>query len=91
MNNSKGGVTMDNGKRRQGTVKWFSAPSGYGFIVPDEPIEGLGPGKDLFVHFRKVIPAFEGAEQYLQEGDRVEFEVFDGRRGLEAAKAQVIR
>ena len=48
-----------------GTVKWFNAAKGYGFITPDEG------GKDLFVHFSQI--AGEGYKS-LDEGARVEFE-----------------
>ena len=64
----------------QGTVKWFSNEKGYGFIER----EG---GGDVFVHFS----AIEG-EGYksLAEGQRVEFEVVQGQKGLQAANVQVI-
>jgi CspA family cold shock protein len=58
-----------------GTVKWFSDAKGYGFIVPDEG------GDDLFVHYTGVAG---GGFKTLVEGARVEFEVREGRRGLEA-------
>ena len=60
-----------------GTVKWFSEQKGYGFIVPDDG------GKDLFVHYSNIE-----AEGYrsLQEGQKVEFEAAEGRKGPEATK-----
>ena len=64
----------------QGTVKWFSNEKGYGFIER----EG---GEDVFVHFS----AIEG-EGYksLTEGQRVEFEVVQGQKGLQASNVQPI-
>ena len=64
----------------QGTVKWFSNEKGYGFIER----EG---GEDVFVHFTAI--AGEGYKT-LTEGQRVEFEVVQGQKGLQAANVQVI-
>ncbi|HOE12941.1 MAG TPA: cold-shock protein [bacterium] len=62
-----------------GSVKWFSEDKGYGFIVPDEG------GKDLFVHYSNI----EGQGfRSLEEGQRVEFEPAQGRKGLEATKVR---
>lgn len=59
----------------KGTVKWFNAEKGYGFLS----IEG---GEDVFVHFS----AIEGdGYKTLEEGQQVEFEVVDGARGPQAA------
>ncbi len=60
----------------QGTVKWFSQEKGYGFITPDDD------GEDLFVHYSGI--AGEGFRS-LEEGDKVSYEVSEGRRGLQAA------
>ncbi|MDQ3895354.1 MAG: cold-shock protein [Actinomycetota bacterium] len=64
----------------QGTVKWFSNEKGYGFIER----EG---GEDVFVHFTAI--AGEGYKT-LTEGQRVEFEVVQGQKGLQAANVQAI-
>ncbi len=59
-----------------GIVKWFNGSKGYGFITRDN-------GEDVFVHYN----AIEG-EGYksLDDGDRVQFEVEQGPKGLQAAK-----
>ena len=64
----------------QGTVKWFSAEKGYGFISRED-------GDDVFVHFSNIQ-----AEGYksLDEGQRVEFDVAPGRKGEEAQNVRVI-
>ena len=58
-----------------GTVKWFSNEKGYGFIEREE-------GEDVFVHFSAI--AMEGYKS-LTEGQRVEFDVVQGSKGLQAA------
>ena len=60
----------------QGTVKWFNAEKGYGFITVD------GGGADVFVHWSAIL-----ADGYksLDEGQRVEFEVVQGPKGAQAA------
>jgi CspA family cold shock protein len=62
----------------QGHVKWFNDAKGYGFISR----EG---GEDVFVHFSAI--AAQGF-QSLSEGDRVEFEVTEGPKGLQAANVR---
>ncbi len=59
----------------QGTVKWFNASKGYGFISRES-------GEDVFVHFNAI--SGDGFKS-LDEGDRVEFEVQQGPKGLQAA------
>jgi len=63
-----------------GTVKWFNSSKGYGFIAREE-------GEDVFVHYN----AIEG-EGYktLDEGDRVQFEIEQGPKGLQASKVSKI-
>ncbi|WP_342525576.1 cold-shock protein [Chryseomicrobium sp. FSL W7-1435] len=60
---------------KQGTVKWFNAEKGFGFIE----IEGEN---DVFVHFSAITG--EGFKS-LDEGQAVEFEVVEGNRGPQAA------
>jgi CspA family cold shock protein len=55
-----------------GTVKWFNADKGYGFITPE------GGGSDLFVHFSAI--EMRGYKS-LDEGQRVQFEVTEGPKG----------
>lgn len=58
-----------------GTVKWFSNEKGYGFIERED-------GEDLFVHFSEIqIDGFKT----LNEGQKVEFEVTEGAKGLQAS------
>ncbi|WP_425330379.1 cold-shock protein [Trujillonella humicola] len=64
------------GGRGQGTVNWFNAEKGFGFITPDDG------GDDVFVHF-SAIPD-RGGYRELQEGQRVEYEASRGQRGMQA-------
>ncbi len=65
---------MSEGTKEQGTVKWFSADKGYGFIKRPT-------GEDVFVH----QSALEGeGNQSLEEAEAVEFEVVKGPKGLQA-------
>ena len=58
----------------KGTVKWFNARKGYGFITPEE-------GDDVFVHFSSIQG--EGYKS-LNEGDQVEFEITTDQKGSKA-------
>jgi CspA family cold shock protein len=59
-----------------GTVKWFSNTKGYGFISPETG------GDDVFAHFSAIM--MEGYKT-LKEGQKVEFEITDGPKGLQAS------
>ncbi len=65
----------------KGTVKWFNATKGYGFITDEE-------GKDVFVHFSGLN--MEGFKS-LEEGASVEFEVTEGAKGPQATNVTVIK
>jgi CspA family cold shock protein len=62
-----------------GIVKWFNNAKGYGFVKPDNRDE------DVFVHFSSI--EMDGYKT-LKEGQKVEFEVSQGPKGLHAAKVQ---
>jgi len=64
-----------------GTVKWFSPAKGYGFIAPD------GGTKDAFVHISAVERA---GLSTLTEGQKVEYELIQGRNGKSSAENLVI-
>jgi CspA family cold shock protein len=64
-----------------GTVKWFNATKGFGFITPD------GGGEELFVHQSQI--QMQGYRE-LTEGQRVEFEVTKGPKGLQAGSVKPI-
>ena len=67
-------------ERVTGTVKWFNASKGYGFI------EHQG-GPDVFVHFTAI--SSEGFRT-LQEGQQVEFSIENGPKGLHAANVTIV-
>ena len=64
-----------------GTVKWFNAERGYGFITPDDG------GKVVFVHHSKIQVEGPGS---LPEGQRVEFEITQGKKGVQASSVRPI-
>lgn len=67
-------------ERLLGTVKWFNPAKGYGFI-------GRDGGEDVFVHFSAV--QMDGYK-VLKEGQKVEFEVEKGPKGLQAANVTAV-
>lgn len=62
----------------EGTVKWFNAAKGYGFIARQT-------GEDVFVHFRAIT--MDGFKT-LNQGDKVQFEVEEGPKGLQAVNVK---
>ena len=65
---------------QNGTVKWFNAEKGYGFIQ-------LEDGDDVFVHYSAIQ---EEGFKTLEEGQEVEFEVVEGEKGLQAEDITVV-
>lgn len=68
------------GERETGTVKWFNAEKGFGFISRDE-------GGDVFVHYSSIM---DSGFRSLDEGQRVEFTVGEGRKGPQATEVAVL-
>ncbi len=66
--------------RETGIVKWFNATKGYGFITRDM-------GGDIFVHYSAI-----NSQGYrsLEEGQRVEYEIVEGKKGLQAQEVSVV-
>lgn len=64
----------------QGTVKWFNGAKGYGFISRQS-------GEDVFVHFKAIVG---DGYRTLNEGDKVQFDVEKGPKGLQAANVSKI-
>ena len=65
-----------------GTVKWFNAEKGFGFIAPDDG------SADVFAHFSAINST---GYRSLDENDKVEYETQQGPKGLQAANITVIR
>lgn len=63
----------------KGTVKWFNAEKGFGFITSEE-------GNDVFVHFSQIN---KDGFKTLEEGEAVSFEIVDGDKGPQAANVTV--
>jgi len=64
----------------KGTIKWFNADKGYGFIEAEE-------GEDVFVHFSAIIGT---GYRTLNEGDQVEFDVITEAKGPRAENVKII-
>jgi len=65
----------------KGQVKWFDQKKGYGFITRED-------GDDLFVHYSAIN---RDGFKTLDEGDEVEFEVTQGKKGLQATNVTVVK
>jgi cold shock protein len=63
-----------------GTVKWFNADKGYGFIAPES-------GEDVFVHFSAIQST---GYRSLDEGQTVEFDITQGSKGPQAANVRLL-
>jgi len=66
----------------KGTVKWFSAKKGYGFVTQDD-------GGDVFVHY-SAIQGDENDFKTIFEGDIVEFDIIEGDKGPQASNLKII-
>jgi CspA family cold shock protein len=84
---SRAGIVDTSERRREGqhfmtvgTVKWFNAEKGYGFISPES-------GEDVFVHFSAIQAS---GYRTLEEGQAVEFDVAQGQRGLQAVNVRPV-
>ena len=64
-----------------GTVKWFNDAKGFGFITPDDG------GDDLFAHYSAIN---KSGFKSLKEGQKISFEVTQGKKGKQAANIQEI-
>ena len=64
-----------------GTVKWFNNAKGYGFVTPDQG------DQDIFIHFSAI--RMDGYKT-LKEGQKVQFELEEGPKGLHAANLQAV-
>jgi len=64
-----------------GTVKWFNGDKGFGFISQD------GGGPDVFVHYSAITGS---GYRNLEQGQKVEFEVTESQKGLQAANVTAI-
>jgi CspA family cold shock protein len=64
-----------------GTVKWFNGEKGFGFIAPDDG------GEDVFAHFSAITG---GGYRSLEEGQKVEFEITQGQKGLQAENIRAL-
>ena len=67
-------------ERKQGSVKWFNSTKGFGFIEQES-------GDDVFVHFQSIVG--DGYKS-LNENDKVEFDITQGQKGLQASEVKVI-
>jgi len=62
----------------EGTVKWFNASKGYGFIEHED-------GPDVFVHYSEIQ---DSGYRTLEDGQNVQFEIVDGPKGLQATNVK---
>ncbi|MCF4005760.1 cold-shock protein [Corynebacterium uropygiale] len=66
---------------QHGTVKWFNAEKGFGFITPDDG------SADVFVHYTEIIGT---GFRTLEEDQRVEFEVSGSAKGMQAQRVSIL-
>jgi len=70
----------DEEDRQKGTVKWFNATKGFGFVICED-------GKEIFVHFRALK---HGGRRSLKDGSRISFVVTHGDRGPQASEVIIL-
>src|SRR6185369_8987797 len=84
-NKAKGKTISKTGEiqmaRSTGTVKWFNSEKGFGFVTQEN-------GPDLFVHYSEIQ---SNGYRSLNEGDKVEFDITDGKKGKQASAVTVIK
>ena len=67
-----------------GVVKWFDSRKGYGFLTTDEE-------QDVFVHYSAIIAENDDDFKNLYEGDTVEFNITEGKKGPQATDVKLIK
>ena len=67
-----------------GVVKWFDSRKGYGFLTTDEE-------QDVFVHYSSIIAENDNDFKNLYEGDTVEFNITEGKKGPQASEVKIIK
>jgi len=67
-----------------GIVKWFDSRKGYGFLTTDEE-------QDVFVHYSAIIAENDNDFKNLYEGDTVEFNITEGKKGPQATDVKLIK
>lgn len=67
-------------ERIKGTVKWFNGEKGYGFITQEN-------GPDLFAHYSEIQ---DSGFRSLNEGDKVEFTITEGKKGKQASSIKIL-
>ncbi|MCB1672342.1 MAG: cold-shock protein [Pseudomonadales bacterium] len=81
MSQNQTNVSSIDENRELGTVKWFNASKGFGFITRDS-------GEDVFVHFRSIRGK---GHRVLKDGQRVDFLISESTKGLQAEDVAVAR
>ncbi len=67
-----------------GVVKWFDSRKGYGFLTTDDE-------QDVFVHYSAIIAENDDDFKNLYEGDTVEFNITEGKKGPQATEVKIIK
>jgi len=75
------------GRQHTGVVKWFNAEKGYGFLGDIDGGGGEWSGRDLFVHYSQIVGT---GRRLLEDGQPVEFDIVQGRKGPQAANVVAV-